>query len=287
MILSDEQVTTDEVKSWKGLHLLHFSGSSCSQKVRTLLREKGIDYVSHHVNLVKHEHASPWYLGINPRGVVPVLVHDGVVHVESNDILTYLDTLPSDADSFFPQTPEERAIVDASLTLENDLHFALREITMGFIFPKRLAQKPDDVLAKYEQGGADDPSRDKEIAWWRAFAEAGVTEPQARAAVKAHRDAFETLEKRLESNDWLIGDRISVLELAWFITMNRLRMGGYPLEIHPRLFRLYNRLLNRPAFARETKTPAILSKVLLPAVRFGQVLRGKRMKDVAGDILAA
>jgi glutathione S-transferase len=122
---------------------------------------------------VKHEHASPWYLGINPRGVVPV--RDGVVHVESNDILAYLDALPSDADSIFPQAPQERAIVDATLMLE-------------------------------------------------------------------------TL---------------------------------------PRLFKLYNRLLQRPAFAKETKTPAILSKVLLPAVRFGRVLRGKPMTDVAGDILAA
>lgn len=287
MILTDEQVTTEEVKSWKGLHLLHFTGSSCSQKVRTLMREKGIDYVSHPINLARHEHASPWYLGINPRGVVPVLVHDGVVHVESNDILAYLDTLPSDAPSYFPQTVEERALVDESLTLENDLHFALREITMGFIFPKRLAQKPDDVLAKYEKDGADDPSRAKEIAWWRAFAENGVTEDQARAAVKAHRDAFDILEKRLRENEWLIGDRISVLELAWFITMHRLRMGGYPLEIHPRLFALYQRLLARPAFAQETKTPAVISRILLPAVRVGQVLRRKRMTDVAADILAA
>ncbi len=287
MIISDEQVTTEEVKSWKGLHLLHFGGSTCSQKVRALLREKGLDYTSHHVDLAKQEHVTPWYLGINPRGVVPVLVHDGVVHVESNDILAYLDALPSEVAAYFPQTPEERAIVDASLTLENDLHFALREITMGFIFPKRLAQKPDDVLAKYEKDGADDPSRAKEIAWWRAFAVAGITNDQARAAVKAHRDAFDVLEKRLETNEWLIGDRISVLELAWFITMNRLRMGGYPLEIHPKLFGLYNRLIERPAFALETKTPAIISKILLPAVRVGQILRGKRMKDVAGDILAA
>jgi ganglioside-induced differentiation-associated protein 1 len=287
MILSDEQVTTEEVKSWKGLHLLHFGGSSCSQKVRTLLREKGIEYVSHPVNLIKHDHATPWYLGINPRGVVPVLVHDGVVHVESNDILAYLDGLPSDVASYFPQTAEERAIVDASLALENDLHFALREITMGFIFPKRLAQKPDDVLAKYESDGIDDPARAKEVAWWRAFAASGITNDQARAAVKAHRDAFDVLEKRLEQNDWLIGDRISVLELAWFITMNRLRMGGYPLEIHPKLFGLYQRLLARPAFSLETKTPAVLSKVLLPAMRLGQVVRGKRLVDVAADILAA
>ena len=48
MILADAQVTTSEVKSWKGLHLLHFAGSSCSQKVRILLGEKNLPWVSHH-----------------------------------------------------------------------------------------------------------------------------------------------------------------------------------------------------------------------------------------------
>lgn len=93
MIVSDEQITTREVAAWRGLHLLHFQGSSCSQKVRVLLREKGLVWVSHPVNLAADAHVSPWFLGVNSRGVVPVLVHDGVVHVESNDILEYLDRL--------------------------------------------------------------------------------------------------------------------------------------------------------------------------------------------------
>ena len=91
MKLDDGAVTTSEVKAWKGLHLLHFSGSSCSQKVRILLGEKQLAYTSHHIDIARNAHVTPWFLGINPRGVVPVLVHDGVVHVESNDILEYLD----------------------------------------------------------------------------------------------------------------------------------------------------------------------------------------------------
>ncbi len=79
MIVSDDAVTTEEVKSWRGLHLLHFQGSSCSQKVRVLLEEKGLDYTSHPINIARNEHVTAWYLGINPRGVVPVLEHDGVV----------------------------------------------------------------------------------------------------------------------------------------------------------------------------------------------------------------
>jgi ganglioside-induced differentiation-associated protein 1 len=285
MILDDDQITTTEVKTWKGLHLLHFSGSSCSQKVRILLREKGLEYVSHPINLARHEHVSPWYLGINPRGVVPVLVHDGVVHIESNDILSYLDGLPSEAAPFFPQSEEERAIVDASLRLEDQLHFALREVTMGFIFPKRLAQKPQDVLEKYRRDGADDPARLKEISWWQDYADQGVTADQARAAVQSFRTAFDGLERQLADNEWLIGTRISVLELAWFISMNRVAMGGYPLQIHPRLYALYKRLLARPSFAQESRTPALLSKLVIPLNQLGQLMRGRRLVDIAGDVL--
>jgi len=104
MILPDDAVTTEEVTGWKGLHLLHFQRSSCSQKVRVLLREKGLTWHSHPVDLAAQKHVSPWYLGINPRGVVPVLVHDGVVHVESNDMMEYLDALPSDAEPSFLRT---------------------------------------------------------------------------------------------------------------------------------------------------------------------------------------
>ena len=114
MQLSDETVTTQEVKSWQGLHLLHFQGSSCSQKVRILLAEKGIAWESHPVDLIRQAHATPWLLGINPRGVVPVLVHDGVVHVESNDIMEYLDALPSTMSPFFPKNASERARVRES-----------------------------------------------------------------------------------------------------------------------------------------------------------------------------
>ena len=42
MKLSADQIQTKEVLDWQGVHLLNFSQSSCSQKVRILLSEKGL-----------------------------------------------------------------------------------------------------------------------------------------------------------------------------------------------------------------------------------------------------
>jgi hypothetical protein len=36
----------------------------------------------HPVDLPGNENMQPWFLGINPRGLVPLLVHDGAVHIE-------------------------------------------------------------------------------------------------------------------------------------------------------------------------------------------------------------
>ncbi len=282
MQLPDETVTTQEVKSWQGIHLLHFHGSSCSQKVRIFLAEKRIAWESHPVDLLRQEHTRPWFLGINSRGVVPVLVHDGVVHVESNDIMEHLDGLPSPMPSLFPQNAFERARVRESLALEDSLHMDLRTITMGFLVPYVLARKSSKVLDAYEKSGAPDPERDKEVAWWRAFAQEGVPPDQARASVHAFAAAFETLEQWLRANTWLIGRRISVLEVAWFISLHRLVGAGYPINRHPRLKTHYESLLNRPSFAQEITAPG-LPGIILSLYRSFQRLRGHTLAGVMAE----
>ncbi len=280
MILSDEQIQTKEVTTWKGLHLLHFRGSSCSQKVRVMMREKGIDYTSHHVNLARNEHVSAWYLGINPRGVVPVLVHDGVVHVESNDILEYLDGLPSKAPTFFPQTENEREWVRESLDLEDSLHTDLRNLTMGFMTPRGIVKKSEETLARYEREGAEDPSRMKEVAWWREFAERGIPDETAKASIAAYRAAFDTLDAQLENSKWLLGDRLSVLDLAWFISSNRLELAGYPLKWHPNLHKWHKRLKRRRAFAQETNMGFMIVNVVVPIYRAFRALQGTTIRQM-------
>ena len=90
--------TNKAVTKFKGLHLYHSGISNCSMRVCMTLEEKKLSWVSHHLDLVKKEHITPEYFGINPNGVVPTLVHDGVVIIESDDIIDYLDKT-------FPEPP--------------------------------------------------------------------------------------------------------------------------------------------------------------------------------------
>ena len=64
------------------LTLYTFHNSICTQKVFITLAEKGLAYDEELVNLFAAEQYSPEYLKINPKGVVPTLVHElSLIHI--------------------------------------------------------------------------------------------------------------------------------------------------------------------------------------------------------------
>jgi glutathione S-transferase len=73
------------------LKLYKYGNSICTQKVFVLLDAKKIDYEPINVDLFKNEQYNPAYLKLNPKGVVPTLIHDGNVVVESTLICEYID----------------------------------------------------------------------------------------------------------------------------------------------------------------------------------------------------
>ena len=80
------------------LELYHAGLTTCSKKSRLALKEKGLAYKSHYMRLDKFEHHAPAYLKLNPNGLVPTLVHDGKVIIESGVINEYVDEV-------FPERP--------------------------------------------------------------------------------------------------------------------------------------------------------------------------------------
>ena len=74
------------------LELYHGYTSVCAQKARLTLAEKGLEWASHVMDL-NGDQLDPAYLKLNPNGVVPTLVHNGHVIVESTVIMHYLDDI--------------------------------------------------------------------------------------------------------------------------------------------------------------------------------------------------
>ena len=95
------------------IELYHTAHSTCSQKVRLALAEKGLpergrDWIEHEVDLGKFEQLEPAYLKMNPNGVVPTFVHNGQILCESSAIMEYLEeALP--APPLLPENNVDRA----------------------------------------------------------------------------------------------------------------------------------------------------------------------------------
>ena len=104
------------------LKLLHHSTSVCSSKVRFALAEKNLDFEGQIIDLIKGEQHTPAYLKLNPKGVVPTLIDDGMVIVESNVICEYLDDVFA-SPPLRPESPYERAQMRLwTKQLDEDIH---------------------------------------------------------------------------------------------------------------------------------------------------------------------
>lgn len=283
--LVESDIRTREVLGWKGLHLFHAQMSSCSQKLRIFLNLKGIRWESHLVDLHANENLTPWFLGINPRGVVPVLVDDGAVHIESNDILTYLEEKFPEP-KLIPRGQERE--VAALLKHEDDLHLDLRTLSFRFVFAPEKPPKSEEDLKKYLTNGTGtvqgkrDAGVTQQIDFWTSVAREGLPDAAARASAQRFRVAFDELEARLARLPYLMGDALTVLDIAWFIYTNRLSLAGYPFaRLHPRVNEWFLRLRDKPEFAKEIALPPPLAD-RFAAQRRADAAAGRSLEQVAG-----
>jgi len=282
--LFEDDIKTKEVLSWQGLHLLHFNASSCSQKTRIVLNLKGIAWQSHPINLLMAENYDAWYLGINPRGLVPTLVHDGNVFIESNDIITYLDETYTEPKLL---TKALRPAIQEQLELEDSLHMDLRTLTMRFVLPDFLARKPSKALKQSEDfdgtiGGIADNHSKKNTDFWRLQAEQGITERQAVESILKFQDAFNTLEDRLKESSYILGNRLTLADIGWFVYAQRLKATGYPLKrLHPNVSSWHTRLAMTKEFASEIREPIPL-KVIRNLYKVTLMARRTTLADLSG-----
>ncbi|MEM9624012.1 MAG: glutathione S-transferase family protein, partial [Pseudomonadota bacterium] len=245
MIVDPQEIETKEVCTWQGLHLLHYPMSSCSQKVRILMGELGVNFQSHEINLMRGENRTDWFLGINNRGLVPVLVDDGVVHIESNDIIVYLDEKFSGANSFLPTNPDQRSRLNHWLRLEDERHADLRTVTFTYLAPPK-----DDIPIDSED----------------------------RSYITRLHTAFSEMDEVLKDSAYLLADQISLADISWFITLHRLVLAGYPMSNHPHLADYYQRLRRRPAFTRQWQAGPPLLRAAGGVYRTLRALTGRSLK---------
>ena len=282
MLLDHSDIQTKEVLNWKGFNLLHFAGSACSQKLRIFLNLKEIDWISHHIDLTKNEQFDSWYLGINPRGLVPTLVHNGNVYIESNDIMQYIESVNTDV-VLFPNEHINEII--ESLEYEDSLHIDLRTLTFRFIVPHKLGKKDLNLLNEKENfkgtiQGDVDKNKQKEIDFWKQHYKNGITNDQVIKSANNFVVALDKIEKKLCESKYILNNRLSILDVAWFISINRIIIAGFPVKNnYPNINTWFQILSSDKRFSKEVKgnIPLIILKNILGLYNF---FKKRRLIDI-------
>ncbi len=201
--------------------------STCSRKVRLCMREKELEWTDRLVDIHKFQHHDPEYLKLNPNGMIPTLVHDGRVVIESTIINEYLDDV-FPAKSLRPEDP-----------------FALSEMRVWNKFiddvalPAVIVPTWTKFLAKFVQerftGGTDEklnavPLVDRRETYKRLI-EGKIGESDFKAAHEKLKLVFDRFEKRLSAaGPWYMGDMFTLADINSFPYIDR---GG---AINPAFF---------------------------------------------------
>ena len=226
--------TNKSVESLDGLHLYHGAISNCSMRVRMTLFEKGLEWTSHHLDLKKKENISDDYFGINPNGLVPTLIHDGVVHIESNDIIDYLDeTYPEPS----LRSADREGEMLEWLRLAASIHVPAIKPYVYATRMQQKVQKTEAEEAKYNelQKNEDLKKFHSKHAGGNAFGE----EDMAKSKTILE-ECFTKLENALEGQEWIMGDQFTLADISW-IPIHFVLIGcNYPFENYPNITRWAN-----------------------------------------------
>jgi glutathione S-transferase len=234
------------------LEIYHFNNSVCSEKVRLVLCEKGItDWKSHEVDLFKGGQFDSEYLKLNPKAVVPTLVDDGRVLVESTLIAEYLDDkFPSPP--LKPAAPFERALMRLySKACDEGLHQAVAVLSYSAMFMDRLRKMPEDRLEIHFSQIIDLERRDRQMAIY----EHGVEAPHVYRGTVAFEKIFQKIDKALsDGRRWLLGDQFTLAEInlvPYIARLEYLNMLDIWTGDRPRIVDWFRRIQGRPSYKKE------------------------------------
>ena len=199
--------------------LYHGRASTCSKKVRLSLYEKGVPFESRLLDLQKFEQHQPDYLLINPKGVVPTLVHDGQSIVESSNIIEYVDEA-FDGPALGPVDPAARAAMRLWLRFSDDVAYAaVYAPTWQYMRHRAEANLTDSTVAETL---ANVPTAERRERWAR-IAEGGYSETELAQAFHKMDECLDTLQAQLARTAWLAGDRFSLADVAVLPFADRIR----------------------------------------------------------------
>jgi glutathione S-transferase len=233
------------------LTLYHHGSSVCAAKVRMVLAEKNVPWTGIYIDILRGDQFDPAYKKLNPKAVVPTLVHDRRIVVESTVIAEYLDEVFPDP-SLRLADPFERANMRVwTKAVDEALHPACAEVTFAschrYIIERLGPQKLQEFLDSTPPLSVTPGwhARKKEIV------RQGMAAPGIERPFRLYDSYLQKMEDTLADSRWLAGDTFSLADIGVTPYVNRLDMMGMSAmwtRHRPRLTEWFERIKARPSF---------------------------------------
>jgi len=233
------------------LELYHHGSSVCAAKVRFALAEKDLEWEGHYVDILKGDQFDPAYIKLNPKAVVPTLVHDGQVIVESTIIAEYIDECFPDP-PLKPAQPVPRSRMRLwTKAVDELLHPACAEITFASCHRHIINRLPPDKLAQFLEST---PPISVTASWHerkKTIVKLGFGAPGLAATFRLYDTYLQKMEDTLQDHAWLAGNTLSLADIGLTPYVNRLDMLGMSAMWtgrRPHLSDWFERIKARPGF---------------------------------------
>ena len=209
------------------LELYHHGSSVCAAKVRFALAEKGVEVdKAHYIDILAGEQFTDEYRAINPKAVVPSLVHDGKVLNESTVICEYIDDEFS-GPHLIPEDTYFRAQMRMwTKAVDEQLHPACGELTFVCCHRHIVLRLPPEKLDEFLQSTPEQSVTSKWKARKQEIVRAGFEAPGIEDTIRSYYNYLVKMDETLAQYEWLAGPTFSLADVGLAPYVNRLDMLG-------------------------------------------------------------
>jgi len=201
---------------------------------------------------MRGEQFAPGYVALNPKAVVPTLVHDDKVVTESTVICEYLDeAFPEHP--VYPPDPWQRAKVRLwAKAVDEELHPACSALTYIVSHRHTIVASGLESFEAFLTSGRTEGRAARERKW--RWIQQGLAAPDAADQLRIYSGFIDRMEQALANGDWLAGETFSMADIAMTpyvnrlaaLSMDRVWSGGR----RPRVDAWFARIRARAAFER-------------------------------------
>lgn len=262
--MTDSGSTSAPIPFEQELELYHYAESLCSQKARVGLAEKQVPYRSNHIVICdvaeQCQNLDDDYLNVNPKGIVPTLVHNGKPVYDAHRIVRHVDRCyPDSGASLWPTAKDEVEIAEFwfdegmlkdDQPLGTNFGTSIAMLTIPLLAHMLKRQPLEFVREKYKRHPLE----------FRRMAFVGMRESDSPVPPKLREQALrflvtglETLDRQIAHSDgsWVLRE-FSVVDITMMACFHRLA------DIHmdellcldrlPRVAEYWQQLQARPTY---------------------------------------